>query len=129
MAVRTLIEKKLDQPATKSKKALYAGAAGLGVVIVFLLAAFLILKHAEVAREIVELATTSIMAFMALAVTLITGQSCFDWKAVSALQNISVDEDKDQHIESNQALPEAMSETNVYRRDPKDYLLTHDTAF
>lgn len=126
MAIRSLIEKKLDQPASKSKKALYAGLAGLGVVVVFVLAAFLILKHAEVAKEIVELATTSIMAFMALAVTLITGQSAFDWKAVSALQHMDVDEDRDQHIESNQPLA---PEVNVYRRDPKDYLLTHDTSF
>jgi len=126
MAFSNLIEKKLDQPASKSKKALYAGVAGLGVVVVFLLAGVLILKHAEVAKEIVELATTSIMAFMALSVTLITGQSCFDWKAVSALQNISVDESRDQHIESNQPLA---PEVNVLRRDPKDYLLTHDTSF
>ena len=102
MAVRTLIEKKLDQPASKSKKALYAGLAGLGVVIVFLLAAILILKHAEVAKEIVELATTAIMAFMALSVTLITGQSAFDWRAVSALQHISEDE----KIDSNAEAPE-----------------------
>jgi hypothetical protein len=112
MAVRSLIEKKLDQPAVKSKKALYAGFAGLGVVIVFLFASFLILKHAEVAKEIVELATTSIMAFMALSVTLITGQACFDWKAVSALQNISVDEKIDSNaeapeVEMNQRYPKA----------------------
>jgi heme/copper-type cytochrome/quinol oxidase subunit 2 len=102
MAVRSLIEKKLEQPASKSKKALYAGLAGLGVVIVFLLASALILKHAEVAKEIVELATTAIMAFMALSVTLITGQSAFDWKAVSALQHISEDE----KIDSNAEAPE-----------------------
>jgi len=102
MAVRSLIEKKLDQPASKSKKALYAGFAGLGVVVVFLLASFLILKHSEVAKEIVELATTAIMAFMALSITLITGQACFDWKAVSALQNMSVDE----KIDSNEQAPE-----------------------
>ena len=102
MAVRSLIEKKLEQPASKSKKALYAGLSGLGVVIVFLLASGLILKHAEVAKEIVELATTSIMAFMALSVTLITGQSAFDWKAVSALQHL----DEDQHIDSNAEAPQ-----------------------
>ena len=115
MAVRTLIEKKLDQPASKSKKALYAGLAGVGVVIVFLLACFLILKHAEVSKEIVELATTSIMAFMALAVTLITGQSAFDWKAVSALQNISEDE----HIDSNAEAPE--EEVNNFRTPKARY--------
>jgi len=100
MAIRTLIEKKLDQPASKSKKALYAGLAGLGVIVVFLLASFLILKHAEVSKEIVELATTSIMAFMALSVTLITGQSAFDWRAVSALQHISEDEKIDSNAEA-----------------------------
>ena len=62
----------------------------------------MILSHAEVAREIVELATTSIMAFMALAVTIITGQAAFDWKAVSALQHIS----DDQKIDSNAQAPE-----------------------
>ena len=111
MAVRTLIEKKLDQPASKSKKALYARLAGVGVVIVFLLACFLILKHAEVSKEIVELATTSIMAFMALSVTLITGQSAFDWKAVSALQHISEDE----KIDSNEEAPDVEVNQRVYK--------------
>ena len=111
MAVRSLIEKKLDQPASKSKKALYAGFAGLGVVIVFLLASGLILKHAEVAKEIVELATTSIMAFMALAVTLITGQSAFDWKAISALQHIDVD----QKVVSNAEAPEVQINARSYK--------------
>jgi len=111
MAVRSLIEKKLDQPASKSKKALYAGFAGLGVVIVFFLACFLILKHAEVAKDIVELSTTTIMGIMALAITLITGQSAFDWKAVSALSHISEDE----KIDSNQALPETQVNERVYK--------------
>jgi len=121
MAVRTLIEKKLDQPASKSKKALYAGLAGLGVVIVFLLAAILILKHAEVAKEIVELATTAIMAFMALSVTLITGQSAFDWRAVSALQHISEDE----KIDSNAEAPEV--EVNNTRL-PRPKYFDHDES-
>ena len=111
MAIRTLIEKKLDQPASKSKKALYAGLASLGVVIVFLLASALILKHAEVAKEIVELATTAIMAFMALSVTLITGQSAFDWRAVSALQHISEDE----KIDSNAEAPEVEVNQRVFK--------------
>jgi hypothetical protein len=123
MAIRSLIEKKLDQPASKSKKALYAGLAGVGVIIVFFLACFLILKHAEVSKEIVELATTTIMGLMALAITLITGQSAFDWKAVSALQHI--DEDREERIDSNQPLA---PEVNILRRDPKDYLLEHDTT-
>jgi len=111
MAIRSLIEKKLDQPASRSKKALYAGLAGLGVVIVFLLSSALILKHSEVAKEIVELATTSIMAFMALSVTLITGQSAFDWKAVSALQNISEDE----KVDSNAEAPDVEVNQRVYK--------------
>jgi len=111
MAIRTLIEKKLDQPASKSKKALYAGLAGLGVVVVFLLASLLILKHSEVSKEIVELSTTSIMAFMALAITLITGQSAFDWKAVSALQHISQDE----KVDSNAEAPDVEVNQRVYK--------------
>jgi hypothetical protein len=111
MAASSLIEKKLDQPASKSKKALYAGLAGFGVVVVFIFAAFLILKHAEVSKEIVELATTSIMAFMALAVTLITGQSAFDWKAISALQHIDVD----QKVVSNAEAPEVQINAKSYK--------------
>jgi apolipoprotein N-acyltransferase len=121
----SLIESKLAQPASKSKKALYAGLAGLGVIVVFISSCALLFLHSEVAKEIVELASTSIMAFMALAVTLITGQSAFDWKAVSALQHIDEDSNEDQHIESNQPLA---PEVNIYRRDPKDYLLEHDTT-
>ena len=111
MAASSLIEKKLDQPASKSKKALYAGLAGIGVVVVFIFAAFLILKHAEVSKEIVELATTSIMAFMALAVTLITGQSAFDWKAISALQHLDVD----QKVDSNAEAPEVQINARSYK--------------
>ena len=107
----SLIEKKLGQPASNSKKALYAGFAGIGVIVVFLLAAFLILKHSEVSREIVELSTTAIMAFMALAITLITGQSAFDWKAVSVLQHI----DKDEKIDSNAESPDVEVNQRVYK--------------
>jgi len=97
-----LIKKKLDQPASKSKKALYAGVAAVGVVFVFASTVFLIHKHADVSKEIVEVSNTAIMAFMALAMTLITGQACFDWKAVSALQHI----DEDDKIDSNAEAPE-----------------------
>jgi len=102
MAIRSLIEKKLDQPASKSKKALYAGIAGVGVLLVFVSTVYLIHKHSDASKEIVEVSNTAIMAFMALAMTLITGQACFDWKAVSALQNIS----EDTHIDSNAEAPE-----------------------
>jgi len=50
-----------------------------------------------------------------------------DWKAISALQHM--DQDSNERIESNQALPEYESHTTELRRDPKDYLLAHDTAF
>lgn len=123
-----IISSKLEQPALGSKKALYAACASIAVLVVFIGSALLILSHAEVAKDIVELATTSIMAFMALAITIITGQAAFDWKAVSALQHIS--EDKQINIDSNQELPDEMDlHTTTLRRDPKDYLLTHDTAF
>jgi len=102
MAIRSLIEKKLDQPASKSKKALYAGIAGVGVLLVFVATVYLIHKHSDSSKEIVEVSNTAIMAFMALAMTLITGQACFDWKAISALQNIS----QDTHIDSNAEAPE-----------------------
>jgi len=98
----SVIKEKLEQKPLGSKKALYAACASIAVLVVFIGSALLILSHAEVAREIVELATTSIMAFMALAVTIITGQAAFDWKAVSALQHIS----DDQKIDSNAQAPE-----------------------
>lgn len=128
----SVIEKKLDQKASDSKKALYASLAGICILVVFSVSSYLILAHSEVAKDIVELANLVVMAFMALAVTIITGQAAFDWKAVSALQRISMDEQerKEQVIESNQALPQVMgTEINNIRRDPKDYLLTHDRAF
>ena len=98
----SVIKEKLEQPAIGSKKALYAACASIAVLVVFIGSALLILSHAEVAKDIVELATTSIMAFMALAVTIITGQAAFDWRAVSALQHISDDE----KINSNEQAPE-----------------------
>lgn len=107
----SLIEEKLSQPASKSKKALYAGLAGIGVVVVFLSSCGLLFAHSEVAREIVELATTAIMAFMALAVTLITGQSAFDWKAVSALQHM----DEDVKVDSNAEAPDVMVNQRTYK--------------
>ena len=122
----SVIKDKLDQKPLSSKKALYAIFASLAVLFVFIGSAFLILTHAEVAKDIVELANLVVLFFGATVTTLITGQAAMDWKAISALQHI--DEDNSQKIESNQALPEE-SNTTVFRRDPKDYLLTHDTAF
>jgi len=106
-----LIKNKLIQPASKSKKALYAGVAALGVVLVFVSTVFLIHDHAEASKEIVEVSNTAIMAFMALAMTLITGQACFDWKAVSALQNI----EEDEHIDSNEEAPEVQVNQRTYK--------------
>jgi hypothetical protein len=124
MAVLSVIEKKLDQKPLESKKAIYALYGAVCVLLVFIGSAFLILRHAEAAREIVELASLTIMFFGATITTLITGQAAMDWKAVSALQHIS--ESKEVKIDSNQALA---PEINVLRRDPKDFLMTHDTAF
>jgi hypothetical protein len=114
-----LIETKLAQPAGASKKALYAGMAGLGVVVVYAVTAILIHTHSEVSKEIVEVANTSIMAFMALAMTLITGQAAFDWKAVSALSHMDVDSNERETIQSNQPI----GEVNIsHGRSPKDFL-------
>jgi cytochrome c biogenesis protein CcdA len=119
-----LVEEKLGQSANKSKKALYAVSAGIAIIVVFFTAAALILKHAEVAKDIVELSTMAVMAFMALAMTLITGQAAFDWKAVSALQHMEIDETHREIIQSNQPI------NNVdisHGRSPKDFL--RDSTF
>jgi hypothetical protein len=120
----SVIASKLEQKPLESKKCLYAIFGSLCVLLVFTGSAFLILTHAEAAKEIVELANLVVMFFGAVVTTLITGTAVMDWKAVSALQHI----DKDEKIDSNQALPQYESQTTELRRDPKDYLLTHDTA-
>jgi len=119
----SVIEKKLTQRPLDSKKAVYALIAAVSVLIVFGISAVLILTHSEQAKEIVELANLVVLFFGALVTTLITGQAAMDWKAASVLQHLDVDEDRDQHIESNQPLA---PEINILRRDPKDYLLEHD---
>lgn len=130
MAVRLVnkeqaILSKLTQRPLDSKKCVYAIYGSVCVLLVFSISAFLILSHAEAAKEIVELANLVTMFFGAVVTTLITGTAVMDWKATSALQHI----DEDQNIESNQALPESETHITELRRDPKDYLLTHDTAF
>jgi len=120
----SLIENKLAQPAAASKKALYAGLAGLGVILVYASTVFLIHDHAEASKEIVEVANTAVMAFMALAMTLITGQAAFDWKAVSALQHMDVDNEDKETIDSNQPVGEV---DISHGRSPKDFL--RDSAF
>ena len=123
-----VILSKLSQRPLDSKKCVYAIYGSVCVLLVFAISAFLILHHAEAAKEIVELANLVTMFFGAVVTTLITGTAVMDWKATSALQHI--DEDKQIKIDSNQELPDEMDlHTTTIRRDPKDYLLTHDTAF
>jgi hypothetical protein len=122
----SLVAEKLTQKPLETKKGVYALWGGGSVMFAFLLSAIMVHLHPDVAKEICELSNTAIMGFLALSVTIITGQSAFDFKAMSALQHIDIDEDRDQHIESNQSLA---PEVNILRRDPKDYLLEHDTAF
>jgi hypothetical protein len=101
MAIRSVIEKKLTQPASESKKALYAFVAAGAVLVVFSISAILILLHAEAAKEITELANLVVMFFAAIATTLITGQAVVDFKGMSVLQHI----DEDQKIDSNEEAP------------------------
>ena len=122
----SIIESKLTQKPLESKKAIYSLVAAACVLIVFGVSAFLIVIHAEAAKEIVELANLVVIFFATIATTLVTGTAVMDWKAASVLQHLDVDEDRDQHIESNQPLA---PEVNILRRDPKDYLLEHDTSF
>ena len=117
---------KLNQKPLDSKKCVYAIYGSVCVLLVFSISAFLILNHAEAAKEIVELANLVTMFFGAVVTTLITGTAVMDWKATSALQHLSQDNEDSVDIHSNQPL---VPEINVLRRDPKDYLLTHDTAF
>jgi len=123
----SVVKNKLEQKPLGSKKAIYAIFASVSVLIVFIGSAFLILTHAEVAKDIVELANLVVLFFGAITTTLITGQAAMDWKAISALQHM--DQDSNERIESNQALPQYESNTTELRRDPKDYLIAHDTSF
>jgi hypothetical protein len=125
MEILSVVSDKLTQKPLESKKAIYALIAGVCVLVVFGVSAFLILSHAEQAKEIVELANLVVLFFGAMVTTLITGQACMDWKAMSALQHI----DQDEKISSNQPLPQVDIKTTEIRRDPKDYLLKHDAAF
>ena len=125
MEILSVVSNKLNQKPLESKKAIYAFLASVSVLLVFAISAYLILSHAEQAKEIVELANLVVLFFGAMVTTLITGQAAMDWKAMSALQHI----DQDQSIQSNQALPQSQTSVTEIRRDPKDYLLTHDTTF
>jgi len=105
-----VIQSKLEQKPLGSKKAIYALFASICVLIVFAISALLILTHAEVAKDITELANLCVMSFAALATTLITGQAAMDWKAMSVLSHI----DEDEKIDSNQELPDQVNE-RVYK--------------
>lgn len=107
----SVIKSKLEQKPLESKKCIYALFGSSCVLLVFIGSAFLILTHAEVAKDIVELANLVVMFFGAVVTTLITGTAVMDWKAVSALQHI----DEDQKIESNQELPTTMVNERAYK--------------
>jgi len=111
MAAVSVIENKLTQKPLESKKAIYALIAAGSVLLVFGVSAFLILSHSEQAKEIVELANLVVLFFGALVTTLITGQACIDWKAVSALQHIDVD----QKVDSNAQAPEVQINSRSYK--------------
>ena len=111
MKNKDIIQQKLTQRPMESKKCIYAIFGSLCVLIVFTGSAFLILTHAEAAKEIVELANLVVMFFGAVVTTLITGTAVMDWKAVSALQNISVDE----KIDSNAEAPEVEVNQRVFK--------------
>ena len=137
------IHEKLSEKPLGSKKAIYALAGGLAVIVVFFGASNLILRHAEASHDIVELASLTIMFFGAVTTTLLTGVAAMDWKCISALQHI--DETEEQHyqaqrsemVDSNQPIenlsvddsseePEQTTQnTEVFisgRRSPKDFL-------
>lgn len=121
----SVIKDKLKQRPLDSKKAIYAMAGAVCVLLVFGVSSGLILFHAEQAKEITELANLVVMFFAAITTTILTGQAVVDFKGMSVLQHL----DEDQNIDSNQELPDSVTHITELRRDPKDYLLTHDTAF
>jgi heme/copper-type cytochrome/quinol oxidase subunit 2 len=98
----SVITSKLEQKPLDSKKCLYAIFGSVCVLVVFATSAYLILSHAEAAKEIVELANLVVMFFGAVVTTLITGTAVMDWKAMSVLQHT----DDDQKIDSNAEAPE-----------------------
>jgi len=122
---KQIFEEKLNQKPLESKKALYALLAGLCVLTTFTISSFLILRHAEVAKEIVELANLVVLFFGATVTTLITGQAAMDWKAMSALQHLDEDQKQDTQLASNQPISAPIQEADVYisgQRSPKDFL-------
>jgi hypothetical protein len=98
---------KLTQKPLDSKKAIYALIAAVSVLLVFVTSAILILLHADVARDIVELANIVVVFFGAIATTLLTGQAVTDWKCVTALQSITED--------TNEEAPEEEVNDRIYK--------------
>ena len=116
---QSIIEDKLKQRPLDSKKAIYAMAGALCVLLVFGISAGLILFHAEQAKEITELANLVVMFFAAITTTILTGQAVVDFKGMSVLQHI----DEDEKIESNAAAPETQINERVVK--PR-YFDSHD---
>ena len=107
----SVIKDKLKQRPLDSKKAIYAMAGALCVLLVFGISAGLILFHAEQAKEITELANLVVMFFAAITTTILTGQAVVDFKGMSVLQHI----DEDQKIDSNEEAPEVEMNQRVFK--------------
>jgi hypothetical protein len=107
----SVIQSKLEQKPLESKKCLYAIFGSACVLLVFAGSAFLILTHAEAAKEIVELANLVVMFFGAVVTTLITGTAVMDWKAVSVLSHM----DEDEKIDSNEQAPDIEVNQRPYK--------------
>jgi len=67
----------------------------------------------------VSITTNAFYVIGAIIIFMVTGKLVYEWKMGTS------------QIQSVQSLAENImhSETTTLRRDPKDYLLTHDTAF
>ena len=138
-----ILSKKLESKPLDSKKAIYALVGALCVLGVFAISAYLILKHAEASKDIVELANLVVIFFGTIITTLITGQAVMDWKCVSALQRLDVSEiserretrDQSLAVDSNQPIQNLNLSNNPVQetfvsggRSPKDFL-GRDTSF
>lgn len=108
---QSIIENKLKQHPLDSKKAIYAMAGAGCVLLVFGISAGLILFHSEQAKEITELANLVVMFFAAITTTILTGQAVVDFKGMSVLQHIDVD----QKVDSNAQAPEVQINARSYK--------------
>jgi uncharacterized membrane protein len=107
----SIIEDKLTAKPLDSKKAIYALCGASCVLFVFIGSSLLILTHAEASKDIVELASLTIMFFGAIITTLITGTAVMDWKAVSALQHMS----EDVKVDSNAEAPDMVVNQSIQK--------------